>query len=115
MSARTKLSIMMFLEFFIWGAWLPLIFGYLPSLGFTAASWRFIFILADWARIPALGDVGFVHWLGAVLGTGKTGTVLQQGTAYIFLTSGVASLLLAAFSLTLPHTPPKPATEGQEK
>ena len=29
------LSIMMFLEFFIWGAWLPLIFGYLPSLGFS--------------------------------------------------------------------------------
>ena len=27
---------MMFLEFFIWGAWLPLIFGYLPSLGFSA-------------------------------------------------------------------------------
>src|SRR6476661_5609965 len=35
MNARTKLSIMMFLEFFIWGAWLPLIFGYLPSLKFT--------------------------------------------------------------------------------
>src|SRR5262249_53592119 len=33
---RTRLSIMMFLEFFIWGAWLPLIFGYLPSLGFNA-------------------------------------------------------------------------------
>src|SRR5882757_9342432 len=32
---RLKLSVMMFLEFFIWGAWLPLIFGYLPSLGFT--------------------------------------------------------------------------------
>src|SRR5262245_59806328 len=31
---RFKLSVMMFLEFFIWGAWLPLIFGYLPSLGF---------------------------------------------------------------------------------
>lgn len=25
----------MVLEFFIWGAWLPLIFGYLPSLGFS--------------------------------------------------------------------------------
>src|ERR1700730_15848724 len=31
---RFKLSLMMFLEFFIWGAWYPLIFGYLPSLGF---------------------------------------------------------------------------------
>src|SRR5712672_832123 len=31
---RFKLFLMMVLEFFIWGAWLPLIFGYLPSLGF---------------------------------------------------------------------------------
>ena len=40
-SVRTRLSVMMFLEFFIWGAWLPLIFGYLPSLGFTPGqqSW----------------------------------------------------------------------------
>ena len=36
---RFKLSMMMFLEFFIWGAWLPLIFGYLPSLGFNA-DWQ---------------------------------------------------------------------------
>ena len=38
---KTRLSVMMFLEFFIWGAWLPLIFGYLPSLGFTPGqqSW----------------------------------------------------------------------------
>src|SRR2546422_649879 len=38
---RLKLFLMMVLEFFIWGAWLPLIFGYLPSLGFTPAqqSW----------------------------------------------------------------------------
>ncbi|HEY2081377.1 MAG TPA: MFS transporter [Verrucomicrobiae bacterium] len=40
-SHRLKLFIMMVLEFFIWGAWLPLIFGYLPSLNFTPAeqSW----------------------------------------------------------------------------
>ena len=40
-SIRFKLFIMMVLEFFIWGAWLPLIFGYLPSLGFTPGeqSW----------------------------------------------------------------------------
>jgi predicted MFS family arabinose efflux permease len=34
-SHRWKLFAMMVLQFFIWGAWLPLIFGYLPSLGFT--------------------------------------------------------------------------------
>ncbi len=40
-SNRLKLFIMMVLQFFIWGAWLPLIFGYLPSLKFTPAeqSW----------------------------------------------------------------------------
>jgi MFS family permease len=40
-SPRFKLFLMMVLEFFIWGAWLPLIFGYLPSLSFTPAqqSW----------------------------------------------------------------------------
>jgi MFS family permease len=38
---KARLGAMMFLEFFIWGAWLPLIFGYLPSLGFTPGqqSW----------------------------------------------------------------------------
>src|SRR5262245_56454198 len=38
-SPRARLSVMMFLEFFIWGAWFPLIFGYLPSLGFNA-EWQ---------------------------------------------------------------------------
>src|SRR5437762_5537710 len=40
-STRVKLFLMMVLEFFVWGAWYPLIFGYLPSLGFTPAeqSW----------------------------------------------------------------------------
>src|SRR6187401_3213429 len=40
-SVRNKLFVMMILEIAIWGAWLPLIFGYLPSLGFNASeqSW----------------------------------------------------------------------------
>src|SRR5258707_823854 len=41
-SIRFKLSIMMFLEFFIWGAWLPLIFGYLPSLNFGTGEQTWI-------------------------------------------------------------------------
>src|SRR6266852_5674631 len=38
MSPRMKFSIMMFLEFFIWGAWLPLAFTYLSELNF--AFWQ---------------------------------------------------------------------------
>lgn len=224
---RFKLSMMMFLEFFIWGAWFPLIFGYLPSLGFTegeqawilgafnlaaftamffstqfadrnfaaerflafsmlvaglaivglfwirkpegdasapfwpffalilvhslfyvptisitntiafanlrdpqrefglvrlwgtigwiAASWPFIFVLADWSEIPDFGSVPFTQWLGAVLGTSKTGAALRQATSYTFIAAGVAALLLAVFSLSLPHTPPRPAERGTER
>ena len=38
---RLRLFVMMVLEFVIWGAWLPLIYGYLPSLGFSPSeqSW----------------------------------------------------------------------------
>jgi len=32
---RARLLLMMLLQIFIWGAWLPLIFGYLPTLGFS--------------------------------------------------------------------------------
>ncbi len=207
---------MMTLEFFIWGAWLPLIFGYLPSLGFTPgqqawilnafplaaivgmffsnqfadrhfaaekflafshlvgglailgcgftksfwpffilmlvhcvlyvptisitnsiafasmknpekefglvrmggtigwilAAWPFTFILVDWAKVDAAHATGLIDWLGAVLNSGLTGDALKNATRYTFVVAGVASLLLAAFSFTLPHTPPKPAGEG---
>ncbi len=43
-ATNVKLAVMMFLEFFIWGAWYPLIFGYLPSLGF--GPWEQFFCVA---------------------------------------------------------------------
>jgi len=216
---RTRLSIMMFLEFFIWGAWYPLVFGYLPALGFSndeqfwilagfnfaaivamffstqfadrnfaaerflavsqliggvaiialagtrsfwpllllmyihclfyvptisitngiafanvkdsqkdfglvrlwgtigwiAASWPFVFVLADWDKIPAFGSVPFTSWLGAALGSAKTGTALIDATSYTFVVAGIASIVLAGFSLLLPHTPPKPALKGESQ
>ena len=215
-SIRFKLFLMMVLEFFIWGAWLPLIFGYLPSLGFSAgeqswilnafpiaaivgmffsnqfadrnfaaekflafshligglsmlglaftrefwpffglmfvhcllyvptisitnsialanmkdaqkefgivrmggtigwilAAWPFIFILVDWAKVEAAHPKGMVEWLGTALQSGLTGKELQAGTRWTFFVAGGASLLLAAFSLVLPHTPPKKAGQG---
>ena len=53
-SIRFKLFVMMVLEFFIWGAWLPLIFGYLPSLGFTPGEQSWILIAFPLAAIVGM-------------------------------------------------------------
>ena len=82
------------------------------TIGWIVASWPFIFILVDWAKVPSMGDVGFVKWLGAALGTSKEGVEASAAQRYIFLVAGLASFILAAISPTLPHTPPKPAAAG---
>jgi len=229
---RFKLSVMMFLEFFIWGAWLPLIFGYLPSLGFDewqkawilnafaiasfvgmffsnqfadrnfsaerflaashligglsilglawtkdisstlglasqfwpffilmlvhslfyvptisitnsiafanlqdpthdfprvrlwgtigwiAASWPFVFLLIDWAgvnsKMAAAEDATFIDWIGTALGTSLQGPAQATAITWTYITAGIASLVLAAYSLLLPHTPPKKAKSAED-
>jgi uncharacterized membrane protein YeaQ/YmgE (transglycosylase-associated protein family) len=83
------------------------------TIGWIAASWPFIFILVDWAKVPAMGEVGFTTWLGKALGTSLEGGPAMEVKGTIFLLAGVASLVLAVFSLALPHTPPRPAS-GQD-
>jgi nucleoside transporter len=84
------------------------------TIGWIAAAWPFVFILADWAKIPAFGSVSLFDWFGKVFGTSRTGPDYNAAAGSMFIAAGVASLVLAAFSLALPHTPPKPAKEGAE-
>jgi hypothetical protein len=65
--------------------------------------------------VPALGQLGFVDWLGEALKTSKEGAARTQGVTWTFIVAGIASFVLAAYSLVLPHTPPKPATEAGER
>src|SRR4051812_34350123 len=67
------------------------------TIGWIAASWPFIFILVDWARVPALAQVGFVDWLGTAVGTSKTGLARTQGITWTFIVAGIASFVLAAY------------------
>jgi MFS family permease len=82
------------------------------TVGWILAAWPFTFILVDWAAVKAANPQGLVDWLGTALSSGLTGEALQAGTRWTYIVAGIASLVLAAFSLTLPHTPPKKATEG---
>ena len=79
------------------------------TLGWILVAWPFVFILVDWAKVPAFADVGMKEWFGKVFGTSKTGADFQSGVRTTYMVSGMISLVLAGFSLSLPHTPPKPA------
>src|SRR5207244_72940 len=42
------------------------------TIGWIAAAWPFVFLLADWPNISALGTVSFGTWLGEVFAKPKT-------------------------------------------
>lgn len=87
------------------------------TIGWIAASLPFVFILADWDRIAqnvgAMENPNWTDWLGASLSTAKEGQGYLRGVSFTYVAAGVASLVLAAFSMTLPHTPPRPAKGGE--
>jgi len=82
------------------------------TFGWILAAWPFTFILVDWAAVDAAHPHGLVAWFDVVLKNGLTGDALKAATKWTFIVAGIVSLALAAFSLLLPHTPPKKKEEG---
>ena len=194
-AVRFKLFLMMVLEFFIWGAWLPLIFGYLPSLGFTPGQqalvlnafpvaaiigmffsnqfadrnfaaekflgfsqliggaamiglaftgdfWIFFTLMLvhclfyvptlsvtnsiafanlkdskDFGLVRMGGTIGWVlaAWPFYFIFSDLEGIALKKATRWTYIVAGIASLVLALFSLALPHTPPRKAEKAENK
>jgi nucleoside transporter len=193
-AANTRLGVMMFLEYLIWGSWLPLLALYLGGvLGFSGGEigwifatqaiacifglyfggqiadrlfstekllavlhlvggiamfalayqttfWSFFVVMLiyqlaymptmsltnavvfhhvkdaqhDFGRIRLWGTIGWIaaSWPFVFILAGKTGPDLNAALSSIFTVAGVASIALAAFSLTLPHTPPARSEGG---
>src|SRR4028118_683274 len=76
------------------------------TIGWILVAWPFLLLLVDWSQVPELGQVGFKEWIGTALGTPLKGEAYIQGASSMFIVSGIVSLVLAAYSLTLPATPP---------
>ena len=82
------------------------------TIGWILAAWPFTFIFVDWSAVEAAHPTGIVDWIGTALKSGLTGDKLKEATTWTFKVAGIASLLLAVYSLTLPHTPAKKREEG---
>ncbi len=193
-AANTRLAVMMFLEYLIWGSWLPLLALYLGGvLGFSGGEigwifatqaiaclaglyfggqiadrmfstekllavlhlvgglamfalayqttfWSFFIVMLiyqlaymptmsltnavcfhhvkdpqhDFGKIRLWGTIGWIaaSWPFVFILAGKTGADLNAALSSIFTVAGIASMALAAFSLTLPHTPPAKSEGG---
>ena len=57
---RVQLSAMMFLEFFVWGAWMVTMGSYLPSSGFSGVDIGDAYSTTNWGAVIAPFFVGMI-------------------------------------------------------
>src|SRR3990170_1796699 len=133
LSIRARLSLMMFLQYFVWGAWFVPFATYLTHNGlqdsvgniYSAQGWAaiaaplFVGAIAD-RYFAAEKVMGILHLfagallfllssIGAVAGL-IVGLVLPgdaERTAMPLYLAGGVSILYGLYSFTLPNTPPK--------
>ena len=85
------------------------------TIGWILAAWPFAFIFVDWEAVKAANPAGLVAWIGEVFSHPLTGDAAKAATKWTYVVAGIASLALAAFSFTLPHTPAKKVAAGEDK
>lgn len=102
-----------FWPFFVWMLVHNLM--YVPTLSLTnAISFHHLAdAQRDFGRVRMWGTIGWVaaSWPFVVILRGKQGPDLELALTGIFWMAGAASIALALYSLTLPHTPPAESGE----
>ena len=95
------------------------------TIGWILAAWPFVFIMVDWPQVNLIMEgwagandgqsAGFIDWITTVFGTALSGEEFRAASRWSYVVAGSASLFLAAFSLVLPHTPPKRVEKETEE
>jgi nucleoside transporter len=89
---------------------------YVPTLSLTnAMCFHHASDPKDFGRIRLWGTIGWIaaSWPFVFILAGKTGADLHAALPSIFWVAAIASLALAAFCLVLPHTPPEKADQAR--
>jgi nucleoside transporter len=87
------------------------------TIGWIAAALPSVFLFVDWSKPALSGAESTMKWLEAALSSenAKSGDAYMNAISFTYVNAGIASLILAGFCLTLPHTPPKPARSDESQ
>jgi MFS family permease len=91
---------------------------YVPTLSVTnSIAFAHLKDPKDFGLVRMGGTIGWVlaAWPFYFIFAGLEGTAVLKATRWTYIVAGTASLVLAVFSLALPHTPPKKAETAENK